>query len=65
MLLLAGAIELRNEISRAAGMPLPGTLIFDYPTIAAIAGFLQTKLPSPETTTVSPLDTIQPLRYEH
>ena len=40
----AGAVELRNEIGRAFQSELPGTLVFDYPTISAIAGLLAAKL---------------------
>lgn len=36
----AASIELRNEISAATGVALPGTLAFDYPTAAAIAKFV-------------------------
>ncbi len=43
----AGAVELRNEIGRAFHSELPGTLIFDYPTISAIAGLLSVKLQPP------------------
>ena len=43
----AGAVELRNEIGRAVGAELPGTLVFDYPTVAAITGFLMSKLGKP------------------
>jgi NADPH:quinone reductase-like Zn-dependent oxidoreductase/acyl carrier protein len=34
------AVELRNLISGALGRPLPATLLFDYPTIEALAGYL-------------------------
>jgi polyketide synthase 12/myxalamid-type polyketide synthase MxaB len=36
------AVELRNVLSRRMGLkrPLPATLVFDYPTIQAIADFL-------------------------
>ena len=43
---MAGAVELRNEIGRAVGMSLPGTLVFDYPNIAAISAFLHQKMPN-------------------
>ena len=39
----AGAVELRNEVQRAVGMDLPGTLAFDYPTVAAITAFVLSK----------------------
>ena len=40
---LVGAVELRNEIGRAVGSELPGTLVYDYPTIASIVAFLLPK----------------------
>lgn len=40
----AGAVELRNEIGRVLGVDLPGTLIFDYPTISAMSAMLAAKL---------------------
>ena len=39
-----GAVELRNEIGRVLGVELPGTLIFDYPTISAMSTMLAAKL---------------------
>lgn len=45
-MLHSGAVELRNEIGRSVGLSLPGTLVFDYPTMAAIVAFLQTKIPA-------------------
>lgn len=40
-------MELRNEVGRAVGMELPGTLVFDYPTASAIAGFVLSKQAPP------------------
>jgi acyl carrier protein len=31
------ALEIRNELSRRAGIKLPGTLLFEHPTVAAIS----------------------------
>jgi acyl transferase domain-containing protein/acyl carrier protein len=39
-----GAVELRNRLGQASELKLPSTLIFDYPTPAAVAGFLRSKL---------------------
>jgi hypothetical protein len=34
------AVELRNALNRSAPRPLPATLVFDYPTLEALAGHL-------------------------
>jgi acyl carrier protein len=39
-----GAVELKNSLEGRLGMQLPGTLVFDYPTITALAGYLETVL---------------------
>jgi len=36
-----GAVELRNRLSGATAMQLPTTLVFDYPTTAAVAEFIR------------------------
>ena len=43
-----GAIELRNRLSQATGLRLPSTLIFDYPSSAAVAGYLRSRVEGTE-----------------
>jgi NAD(P)-dependent dehydrogenase (short-subunit alcohol dehydrogenase family)/acyl carrier protein len=38
------AVELRNLLGRSVGRNLPATLLFDYPTLQALAGWLMTTL---------------------
>ncbi len=42
------AVELRNRLTRASGVRLPSTLVFNYPTSDAVAGLLLTKVGDPE-----------------
>ena len=35
-----GAVELKNALESRTGLQLPGTLIFDYPTISALVAHL-------------------------
>nr|WP_086844476.1 type I polyketide synthase [Amycolatopsis kentuckyensis] len=39
-----GGVEFRNKVTAATGVQLPSTLVFDYPTPAAVAGFLRTRV---------------------
>ncbi|MCK8516801.1 acyltransferase domain-containing protein [Methylonatrum kenyense] len=52
------AVQLRNRLERGLAIErtLPATLMFDYPTIEAIAGFLQARLFAGETPEASQIN---------
>ncbi|MCX4556041.1 SDR family NAD(P)-dependent oxidoreductase [Streptomyces phaeochromogenes] len=53
------AVEFRNALATATGLHLPATLVFDYPTITALAHHLLTHL---HTTPASNNNTATPVR---
>jgi hypothetical protein len=42
--LLAGLVEFRNAVQAGFGVELPATVTFDYPTPAALAGFIASRV---------------------
>lgn len=40
------SVELRNSLESKLGLQLPGTLVFDYPTVTSIAAFIAANHPS-------------------
>jgi hypothetical protein len=49
-----GAVELRNELSKQIGIQLPGTLVFDYPTVGALTGYIESCISAQAGTSEQP-----------
>ena len=41
------AVELRNVLTTETGLPMPATVIFDYPTVADLATYITSVVPPP------------------
>ncbi|SCF21925.1 Acyl transferase domain-containing protein [Micromonospora chokoriensis] len=60
------AVEIRNQLGGATGLRLPATLIFDYPTPQALAGYLHEQLggieaPTAASTEAAPVAADEPI----
>ena len=54
-----GAVEVRNAVSTKYGVEMPVALIFDYPTVLALAGFVQGKMVAEQPVSLSEASWVQ------
>ncbi|PSC67784.1 polyketide synthase [Micractinium conductrix] len=54
-----GAVEVQRQVAALAGLDLPSTLVFDYPSVAEIAEYIAGLLPPPERSRKSSLAALQ------
>jgi hypothetical protein len=50
-----GAVEYVNLVGRRLNLQLPSTLIFDYPTVSSVSGYLSTKLAARQPSASAPV----------
>ncbi len=55
------AVEFRNRLAQAVGLKLPATLVFDYPTTAAVASYVRSKVSGAQSTGPSVEDQLDKL----
>ncbi|WP_433683183.1 SDR family NAD(P)-dependent oxidoreductase [Nocardia sp. CA-119907] len=58
-----GGVEFRNKLAKATGVRLPSTLVFDHPTPAAVAKFVQSRT-EPKTVDESIEKTVRRVRTD-
>ncbi|MEU1883837.1 acyltransferase domain-containing protein, partial [Streptosporangium sp. NPDC020072] len=56
------AVDLRNRLRAATGLPLPTTLIFDHPTPAGVTGHILSLLPDSQEDGAAPVSPLAALR---